>query len=41
MSKFNQDEADHNFDLPIVEPTKSTKPRVHESLENVCVACEG
>lgn len=30
-----------NFDLPEVETTKITKPRVHFAGESVCTSCEG
>lgn len=33
-------DATPDFDLPIVEPS-STKPRLHQSTENICVSCEG
>ena len=38
MANFNQDEADISFELPVVAPSK---PRIHTSEENVCIACEG
>lgn len=36
MSNFNKDEADIDFDLPVME----TKPRIHKSEEKICIACE-
>jgi hypothetical protein len=36
---FKKDEADINFELPIVETTKLSKPRVHLS-DDVCISCQ-
>lgn len=33
--------AEIDFDLPTVAPAPMSKPRVHVTGENVCVACEG
>jgi len=41
MGHFSQEEADIDFNLPVVETVGVSKPRVHMASEAVCVACEG
>lgn len=38
MSNFNKEEADIDFELPVISSTN--KPRIHKSEEKVCIACE-
>ena len=34
-------ENEFNFDLPEIESTPITKPRLHFTGESVCTSCEG